>query len=155
MPVWRQVAEEGLVSVRNDVHSFKVIAHPGVLFDAVRRLICCLTLLGVHPGAKVHPWVRGTLVLDVGARVAVDSGSGQQASSQGHYFVAPRTQAMTGRPFVARRGATAVSVVSDILGAGSNCTCFPYMLLTGICNLVGKTDKGLLSTCCVRGLVSL
>lgn len=78
------------------------------------------------------------MVLDVGARVALDSVSEQQDRPAEHVFLAPRTEVMTGKPTVVARGATATSLVSDVLGEDANCTTFPYMLLTGVCNLVGE-----------------
>lgn len=92
----------------------------------------------------VSPWVRRTLTLDVGARVAVSKPVMPGATEQ-ELMVVPLTSLVTGKDSVAVSGAATTSVVHDVLGETANVTPFSYLLFSGLCNLNGESMDTVLS----------
>ena len=77
-------------------------------------------------------------MLDVGARVAVVPQPESDSTPGDHLLVLPRMEAVTGRLTAPSNGATATSVVGELLGPGANCTSFPYLGIAALGQLVGE-----------------
>lgn len=99
--------------------------------------------LSVVCWSTVHPWIRQTLTLDVGARVAVRSADGSNFTPSERLMILPSPWLLSGRSTAPSSGVSRGSHQCNLLGDTANLSTYPYLGISALCQFVGELLYGL------------